>query len=218
MRKGKGGKEVSRNVLPSDKTDLKILHANVQGYSSKQASVEAIIRDKTPDVYCLNETSLKGKRKVIVPNYFSYCKNHDKHMGGVATLVSQSLRPHTVRVAEGRKGDEYIITRLDHISPPINIINIYGDQEKADKEIGRKEKVLESWNRLLQDLKEIESRKEHLLILGDLNRKVGTGILGIEGNNPNISFGGQLVRDLLATSKYVLLNNLPVATGAMDLG
>ena len=114
-----------------------------------------------------------------------------------------------VRVAEGREGNEYIITRLDHISPPINIINIYGDQEKADKEIGRKEKVLESWNRLLQDLKEIESRKEHLLILGDLNRKVGTGILGIEGNNPNISFGGQLVRDLL----YVLLNNLPVATG-----
>ena len=190
----------------------------MQGYISKQASIDTIIRKKTPDVYCINETALKGKRKINIQGYFSYCKNRDMHMGGVATLVSQTLRPHTVKVAEGREGDEYIISRFGHISPPVNIINIYGEQEKGDKENGKKEKILESWNRLLQDLKEIESRKEHLLILGDLNRKVGTGILGIEGNNPNISFGGQLVRDLLATSKYVLLNNLPVATGAMDLG
>ena len=79
-------------------------------------------------MYCLNETALKGKRKINVNNYFSICKNRDKHMGGVATLVSHSLRPHTVRVAEGREGDEYIISRYDHVSPPINIVNIYGEQ------------------------------------------------------------------------------------------
>ena len=113
--------------------------------------------------------------------------------------MSQTLRPHTVRVAEGREGDEYIISRFDHISPPVNIVNIYGEQEKGDKEHGKKEKIMESWNRLMQDIKEKENRKEHVLILGDLNRKVGTGELGVEGNNSNISFGGQLARDLLAS-------------------
>ena len=61
-------------------------------------------------------------------------------MGGVATLVSKTLRPHTVRVAEGREGDEYVLSRLDHISPPVNIINIYSKQEKRTQGIWQKGK------------------------------------------------------------------------------
>jgi hypothetical protein len=43
--------------------------------------------------------------------------------GGVANVIANHLKQNTVKVAEGREGDEYIITRLDHV------VNIYGQQE-----------------------------------------------------------------------------------------
>ena len=87
------------------------------------------------DVLLLNETALNGKRKVKLKSYFSFCKN---------CVVSKYLRPNTVKVGEGREGDEYIITRLNHV----NIVNIYGDQECRST----KEHILESWMRLNDDL------------------------------------------------------------------
>ena len=50
-------------------------------------------------------------------------------MGGIATLVADSLKQNTTKVGEGSDGDEYNIVRLDHINPPVNIINWYGEQE-----------------------------------------------------------------------------------------
>ena len=109
------------------------------------------------------------------------------------------------------------VSRFDHVHPAINIVNIYGDQEKGDVEKGKKENTLEGWNRLLQELKDIESRGESVLIIGDMNRGIGTGDWGVEGNKPHVTFGGQLVRDLLSTKKYVLLNNLTLAEGGPNI-
>ena len=49
----------------------------------------------------------------------------------------------------------------------MNIVNIYGQQEKGDAERGKKENIIESWKRLVDDLKAIESRVKNVLILGD---------------------------------------------------
>ena len=65
----------------------------------------------------------------------------------------------------------------------------------------------------MEDMKAIEARGENVLLLGDMNRAIGAGQWGVEGNKPNISCGGQLLRDLLATEKYVLLNGLFLAQG-----
>ena len=146
-------------------------------------------------------------------DYFSFCKNREKHMGGVATIISSHLRSHTVKVTEGKEGDEYIVSRFDHVHPAINIVNIYGDQEKSNMERGKKENILEGWNRLLQDLRDIETRGESVLIMGDMNRGVGAGEFGVKGNKHHVTYGGQLVRDLLSTNKYILLNGLSIAEG-----
>ena len=42
--------------------------------------------------------------------------------------------------------------------------------------------------------------------------------MGIKGNKPNISFGGQLVRDLLEQEEYILLNNLDMIEGVHGHG
>ena len=65
----------------------------------------------------------------------------------------------------------------------------------------------------MEDMKDIEARGENVLLLGDLNRAIGAGQCSVEGNEPNISYGGQPLRDLLASEKYVLLNGLSLAEG-----
>ena len=65
--------------------------------------------------------------------------------------------------------------------------------------------ILERWQRLLLDLKKIEA--------SDMNRKIGNYDLGVAGNNPEVSYGGSLLRDLLANGEYVLVNNTKNVSG-----
>ena len=39
------------------------------------------------------------------------------------------LITNLLKVDEARDGDEYIITRYDHVKPAMNIVKIYGKQE-----------------------------------------------------------------------------------------
>ena len=92
------------------------------------------------------------------------------------------------------------------------MINVYGMQEGQDGEEG-KQKVRESWGRLKKELLLIEARGEAALVIGDLNRAMGTGELGVPGNKERVSYGGKMVRELLREGEYVLLNGLELAVG-----
>ena len=183
---------------------LKLLHTNIRGLNSKKASLSNILNQARPDILTVNETALKGKNKPYVDGYFSFFKNHlTKSMGGVATAVENHLKPNTVIVTEEEGDDEYIIVRIDNCKHALNIVNVYGEQEGRT---GR-EKVVEKWNRIRKDLDRIKMKGEFCLIVGDFNKKVGNDDLGVEGNHPEISFGGKLVRNLLGSGQYILVNN-----------
>ena len=59
----------------------------------------------------------------------------------------------------------------------------------------------------MQELSLIQSRGEMCLLMGDLNKHIGADRLGVRGNHERITYGGQLVRELLGTEEYVLVNN-----------
>ena len=103
---------------------------------------------------------------------------------------------------EGGDGDEWLAIRLTHVSPPITILNCYGEQEARSG----KEEVLARWGRLLKELGQITARGDHCLLIGDLNKQVGSGPLGVPGNHPEVSQGGKMVRDLVQSGDWVLLN------------
>ena len=130
-------------------------------------------------------------------------------MGGVSTCFQSYLKEHAIKVSDNIEGDEYIITRLENVQPALNIFNIYGLIESRTSQ----ENILESWARIKKELAMIEARGEAVLIIGDLNRGVGGGELGVAGNKEKISFGGQLVRDLIDSEEYVIVNNLGLAEG-----
>ena len=70
-----------------------------------------------------------------------------------------------------------------------------------------KEEILESWSQLRREIKDIEEREEGLVCIGDFNRAVGNDTLGVAENHPQVSFGGELIRELLEDDRYILLNN-----------
>ena len=164
-----------------------------------------------PDICNLNEINLRGNRKLKLKNYVSFNKNRAiKQMGGVSTSFQSYLRQYVVKVSDNSECDEYLVTRLENVQPALNILNIYG---RIETRAGGPDKILESWGRIKKELALIEARGEAVLIIGDLNRAVGCDDLGVEGNAPDLSYGGKLVRDLVATEEYVMFNNLPLVEG-----
>jgi hypothetical protein len=204
LRRGRGGK--SRRSHGS----LVILHSNIRGYNSKRESLEKVVKDIDADVCTLNETGLRGKNKVVLPGYISFTRNRvAKAMGGISTSVKDTLKDNVVHVGEGEGDDEFLVIRLDNFTPPICILNCYGEQEgRSGKEL-----VETKWAKLKHELDKIKGRGEECIFLGDLNKLIGNDELGVHGNHSEISFGGKLVRELLATEDYILVNNMPVATG-----
>ena len=110
-------------------------------------------------------------------------KNRSKNKGGVATLIAEYLKNNTIKVEEGINDyEEFILTRLNHVSPPINILNIYGAQESRYCKFDM-EKLIFNLQNIIDN---IEDRGEHLLIIGDLNVKIGNDEFGILNNNSDI--------------------------------
>ena len=68
----RGGRTKRRN---KGTADINILHSNCDGYISKKASVENIVKSKDTDVLLLNETAIQGNRKVKIKDCFSFTKN-----------------------------------------------------------------------------------------------------------------------------------------------
>ena len=172
---------------------------------TKKASIPAILDKLRPDVCTWQETGLTGQNQIKLKGYHCSLRNRKslKKMGGVCTAVENYLKPKTVTVKEGENDDEYVITRLEHVKPAINIVNVYGGIESRME----KQEILENWGRLKQDLNEIKDRNESCLVIGDLNRAIGADKLGVKGNKTKISYGGQLVRELLEDGEYILANN-----------
>ena len=57
-------------------------------------------------------------------------------------------------------------------------------------------------------MEDVRARGEFCCLAGDMNKLVGAGQLGVPGNHPEVSLGGRLLRDLLATRNWYLVNGL----------
>ena len=78
VKKRKPGRR-SKDNKKKQTVDIKLIHSNIDGYTSKKEIVNEIVETEKPDIMTLNDTNLKGKLKVKVPNYFSYDKNREKY-------------------------------------------------------------------------------------------------------------------------------------------
>ena len=127
-----------------------------------------IVYEKRPNVLNFNEILFSGSRKPQFPGYRCFTVNcgHGKSGGGVGTCFDSSLAGSVLKIKEGEK-NEMLVTRLDNFYTPINIINIYGEQESRTT----KEDLESNWAEVLDVLADIEAKDEAAIVVGDLNKK-----------------------------------------------
>ena len=177
---------------------------NVRGFKSKRESVKRIIKKEKPSIVTINETQMLGRSKVDLKPFTSWSKNRtEKGGGGITTAVAPHLAHSAVGAGQGEQDDEYLVTRLEAFTPALTIINCYGEQRKEGKEV-----VEEKWGRLRKEMEEVRARGELCLLLGDMNKLVGNDEWGVEGNHPEVSPGGRLLREMFMTREWVLVNSL----------
>ena len=181
-----------------------ILLMNLRGLKGKKSSLEKVIKRLKPSMIALNETQLQGNAKVQLPSYISWTRNRKEQVGGgVASCISKEFKDSAVGVGEGVGDDEFLITRIESFSPALSVVNCYGEQRKTTKE-----EVKAKWTRLRKELDDIRIRKDFCVLTGDLNKLVGCDEWGVQGNKPELSLGGKLLRELLATKDWLLVNGL----------
>ena len=187
---------------------LILLHGNPRSAKGKQESIEKAAKNVSADIVTLNETLLTGKNKMKIPYFTTFTKNRDeKQFGGISTSVHDDWKEYAVCVGEGEGEDEFHSIRLSNFSPPVTVVNNYGEIE------GRNSKqVVARWARLKKEMDTITGRGEHCLLVGDLNKHVGNDDLGVQGNHDYISPGGRLMRDMVQSGDWFLVNNMSEVT------
>ena len=192
--KGKVGK---KNVFT-------VLLTNMRGFKSKKESLVKILSEVKPSAIVINETLGSGNAKIDIYPYSIWSKNRgEKGGGGIATAVAPQYKETTVGAGEGEGEDEFIITRVETFKPALSIINCYGEQRNT-----KTEEIEAKWARMTNEMEKIRARGEFCLLAGDLNKLVGNDNLGVEGNHQEISYGGRLLRNLLATDNWTLVNGM----------
>ena len=208
QRRGKGSKRKSK-FFKSDNI-LTITLNNCRGWKSKQESIKEMLDKTKADIAMLNETLLRHGNKVFIKGYHTVSRNRKiGGGGGISTSVVNDLKQKSVTIKESDEDDEFIVTRLEHCSPALTMINWYGQQEQRKDP----DQILATWNRIKGELEAIRTRGDFALLAGDMNRKIGNGEWGVDGNYESTSLGGDLVRELLATEDYILINNTDLAEG-----
>ena len=171
-RKTRRGKRKSHKKDKNVSTKTwSILQTNIRNFDSKKESLNSILSNNSFSLVIYNETHFRSGRKAKIPNYVTYCRNRvDKSSGGIATSVKEEDAKYCVRIDEGKSDNEFIVTRHSQFMVPINVINVYGQQECRTP----KETIERHWKELLEIVNDIEARKELLVMVGDFNHSLGS--------------------------------------------
>ena len=155
-RKNRRGNKLNVNSVHNNK--FTVYFSNIRGVTSKKVSLQNIVSNPevNADLIALVETNLKKSKKLDIDGYNCINSNRQSgNMGGVATLFKSNDKNHVVKITEGTEGNEFLITRHCNFKFPINVINIYGEQESRSTV----DKVTENWNKILNEVRKIEARR-----------------------------------------------------------
>ena len=107
-----------------------------------------------PTIATFQETAVTGNNQMKVKNYFCFQRNRKGTIsrGGVVTLVANEVKSQAIRGTEEEENDEFLLIRLGHVEPAVNVLNVYGGIETRMT----KQEVTENWVRLKKEITKIK--------------------------------------------------------------
>ena len=174
---------------------------NTRGYKSKEIMIKRIIGEEEPVLVALVETKLNKNDKVEIPGYEEPLRvDRDEDGGGVLLTYKKCLTNIVIGTTEIRLHNaEMLWAKMDNGKVKVKIGVIYMPQESRTTLL----KLQEIYEKMEEEIIEAQQKGNKILILGDLNCKVGAAI---EGNNEEVSKGGRLLLKMLKKFKLKLVN------------
>ena len=106
-----------------------------------------------------------------IPGQITYNRNRKgKIHGGIATSININDANECVKISEGRDSNEYIVTIHSQFLTPINVINVYSEQENRTAV----NVIRDHWQELMEEIRKIENKGEQLILIGDFNKHIGS--------------------------------------------
>lgn len=186
-----------------NKNDLSYWSSNLRGYTSKKYVVNTILDSSEFVVVGVTETHQYLDKKPEHENYTFFHKNREKvnSKGGIALGFRKDVASRVVKISEGTEGNELLFVKMNCYEVPLVVGVYYGAQE-----VSGEQKIRRDLNELFSELYKFDKLGYEVLLMGDFNIHIGSGLL--PGNDPAVSKGGKVFLGLLEESNYSLVNTL----------
>ena len=128
---------------------------------------------------------------------FKQCK------GGIAIFVEQKHANNTVVLETGVENDEeFVVVKINTVSPPLVIMAIYGPQSN-----NKKAQIESLWSKYVGLWKKYTDLGWNLIIAGDLNAAIGNSC-GLTNNDPSVNRAGELIIKAVQDLNLTVLNSM----------
>ena len=174
---------------------------NVRGIKLKTNTIQRILEEEKPVMVALVETKLRKMDEYKIPGYKIERVDRDEEGGGVLIAIKETLNETWITTTEYKKHDcEMLWVKFDKMKIKIKIGIVYMPQESRTKV-----KILEEiYSTIETEIKDAAEGNYHLLLVGDLNCKIGNSM--IKRNTSNITTGGRLLNKMLKRNRLIIGN------------
>ena len=205
----RSGKKNKKLILQK----FKILFNNVRGFKKKEESIKDVLEEEKPVMLVLLESFLEVEVHIeeiyYKENKYEVIRleRKGKYGGGILIFIHKKIKSITTIekvVEEPYEGCWININNQSHVKMKIGVV--YAPQESRTE--------AKSLKKMYDEIKtNVDSAKMEgmtTLIMGDFNCKVGDII---NGNTPDVSKGGKMLKELLSKGQMVLVNSSSKCVG-----
>ena len=175
------------------------MYNNINGLKTKNLSLERIIEEERPTIIGLTETKLNETDKFEINGYEVKRVDRKKEGGGVLIAFKKCLKNVVVVVREEHDAEEMLWVKIDNQKVKLRIGIIYMPQEC----VTTVPQIKAIYKKIEEEVQKAKSNKEKVIIMGDMNCKVGDVI---KNNTSIISKGGKVLLNMCKKMGLVLVN------------
>lgn len=196
MAKTRRGK-IIQNTLQG----MKIMYNNINGVTTKQKSLVRIIQDEDPTIIGITETKLGEFDTFSLLEYGYLVKRVDRKAGAGGVLIAYKtcLKNVAVVVREEKEAVEMLWIKFDNGKAKLRVGLVYMPQEK-DTKVNDLKRI---YKKMEEQIEISERNKEVLMLMGDMNCKIGSVI---EGNTEEVTKGGKVMLEMCKRHDLSILN------------
>ena len=172
---------------------------NVRGVKTKITSIKEIIEEEKPTIIGLVENKLREEDLIEIEGYEIKRMEREEEGGGVLLAYRESIKNIVMVVREVNKNCEMLWIKINNGKIKIRVGVIYMPQET----LTGTEKLEGIYNIIEEEVQSAISNDEKVIIMGDMNCKVGKHIAN---NTDKVTKGGKMLLKLVKKYNLRILN------------